>query len=68
MDHEKTEMIGDQKVQVKSYKLVTRAIREQAGTGKVDEVIVSERDYDGGVIPQEIITAQQLNAFNTAYQ
>ena len=66
MDHEKTEMIGDQKVQVKSYKLVTRAIREQAGTGKVDEVIVSERDYDGGVIPQEIITAQQLNAFNTA--
>jgi len=59
-----TKIVDDEKVQVKTNRLVITAVKEQAGTGKITTEVVLDKDYEGGTIPAEIITAQQLNAYN----
>ena len=66
LERVETKIVEGEKVQVKTNKIVTKAIREQAGTGELDEVIISETEHKGGTIPQQIITSQQVTAYNAA--
>ena len=59
-----TKIVDGKKVQSKTNKLVITAVKEQAGTGKISTEVVLSKDYTGGTIPAEIITATQINAFN----
>jgi len=66
MEAPEVKVINGKKVQVKTNKLVITAIKEQAGTGELVSEQVLEKDFEGGTIPVEIITATQINAYNDA--